>query len=166
MTTSSALESAEGEDDGVASVVSDPQLWIKLLACLPSFIHGSSPESRPMSAPPLASRYGFASLFALSTPPESHRPPFHLSPTASPASCSAPSSWWGVALHLGHPLGVPALSNFRCSLGVSLFIRSYGVLLSLLCFLRLFAAAALLRRSRGLRVSVLRSTAVPPVISA
>ena len=78
VTSSSAPESAEGEHDDVASVVSNPPVVDKTLARLPSFIHGSSPESRPLSNPPLP-RNGFASLFSLSTPPESHCPPFRLS---------------------------------------------------------------------------------------
>ena len=36
----------------------------------------------------------------------------------------------------GSPSGVPVLSDFRCSQGVSLLVRSYRVLLSLLSFLR------------------------------
>ena len=44
----------------------------------------------------------------------------------------------GFALRLGHPPG-SLRSDFRCSLGVSLIVRSYRVLLSLLCFLWLLS---------------------------
>ena len=57
---SSTLESAEEEDDDVASVVPNPPVVNKTLARLASFIHDSYPESRPLSAPPW---YGFESLF-------------------------------------------------------------------------------------------------------
>ena len=48
-----------------------PPVMDKTLAHLASFIYDSYPESRPLSAPPLAPWFDFPSLLALSTP-ESH----------------------------------------------------------------------------------------------
>ena len=97
-------------DDDLASVVSNPWLWINSLfsPCL---------LSRVSSAPPLAPWSDFASLFVLSTP-ESHRPP----------SISLPRLLWlrvlirqaggggggGVCAASGSPSRIPAPSNFRC----------------------------------------------------
>ena len=154
---------SEEGDDEVALVVS--LVVDKTLARLASFIHDSYPESHLLSAPPLTPWYDFATLLVLSTP-ESHRPPFRLSPTASPASFSGPSSrGGGVCAASGSPSGVPALYDFHCSLGLSLFVRSYKVLLSILYFLRLLAAVPL-RWSGGLQVSILGTTSASPVISA
>ena len=77
---SSTPEPAEEEDDNVASVVSNPTVVDKTLAQLASFIHDMYPESRPLSAPLLAARCSFESLFVLSDPPESNRPCFDLYP--------------------------------------------------------------------------------------
>ena len=141
----------------------------KTLATLASFIHGSYPESRPLSAPPLASQYDFASLLALSTPPESHRLPFHLSPMASPASCSGPSSWGGggvVLCCVRVTLRGPCALRFFAVRWVWAFLFYHiRVWLSILYFLWLLAAVPL-RWSGGLPLSVLGTTTASPVISA
>ena len=90
----------------------------KTLARLASFIHDSYPESHLLSAPPLAPWYDFATLLVLSTP-ESHRPPFRLSPTASPASFSGPSSMGGGGLRC-----VWVTLRGPCALRFSLFAGS------------------------------------------
>ena len=98
------------EDDAQASVASNP--WFSL----------NSPESRPLSAPP---RSDFTSLFALSTP-ESRCPPSVSLPQLRVLICR------GGCTTSGSPSGVPALPDFRFWLGLSLFVRSYRVLLSVL----------------------------------
>ena len=50
------------------------------LVRLAGFIHERYPESHPLSAPQIAPRCGFESLYAVSDPPESSRPHFHLYP--------------------------------------------------------------------------------------
>ena len=76
----SALEQVEVEDDDTDSVTSNPPVVDKTLVRLANFIHESYPESRLLSAPPLAQRCGFESLFAISDPPELTRPRFRLYP--------------------------------------------------------------------------------------
>ena len=71
---------AEEEDDNGASVVSNPPVVDKSVARLATFIHDEYLESRPLSAPLLAPRCGFESLYALSEPSESTHPRFRLYP--------------------------------------------------------------------------------------
>ena len=76
--SSSTAEQAEEEEDDAASVVSSPLVMNKALARLAAFIRDESSKSRPLSAPPLAPRCSFESLFA--DPPELTRPRFRLYP--------------------------------------------------------------------------------------
>ena len=76
----SALEQAEEEDDDVDLMTSNPLAVDKTLVCLANFVHERYLESRPLSAPPLALRCGFESLFAVSDLPEPTRPCFRLYP--------------------------------------------------------------------------------------
>ena len=125
------------KEDG-DSVVSIPQLWTGLsLTLLLSFvpiIRISSSFSTSCSALQV---WSFSSG---STPLGQSRPCFHLSPTASLASCSGPSSCWGGEGGLccvRVTLQVPALYDFCCWLGAIYLVRSYWVLSFILYFLRL-----------------------------
>ena len=97
----------------MASMISTPQLWIKL-SHLASFIHDSYPKSRLLSAPPLAPWFNFASLLAPPTP-ESHCLPWLLwlrvlvrqgvcvCVCACVCVCVGGGGGGEVALRLGHP---------------------------------------------------------------
>ena len=136
----------------------------KTLARLPSFIHDSSPESCPLlrslsgTILHLCSccRLCLSHIVRLSVSiPRLLRLRVPVRQAAGGGDFCAAS---------GSPFGVPVLYNFRCSLSVSLFVRLYRVLLSMLYFLWLLAAV-LLRRSGGFRVSVLGTTIASPMIS-
>ena len=116
--------------------MSDSPVMDKTLAHLVSFVQEQYPESRPLSSPPLAPlcRFG-ASL-----------PGLPLESSLVNVSASLPrllqfrvlvrqGGGGGGCAASGSPTGVPALYDFRCSQGVSLLVRLYRVLLSLLSFL-------------------------------
>ena len=69
----SAPEQAEEDEDDEDSVTYNPPVVDKTLVRLANFIHEYYLESRLLSAPPLAPRCGFESLFSVSDPPESTR---------------------------------------------------------------------------------------------
>ena len=136
----------------------------KTLARLASFIHDSYPESHPLSA---RSAVQFCIFVSTVDSPASHCPLFRLFHgffgfVFWSVKLGGGGGWFCTAS--GSPSRIPALYGFRCSLGLSLFVQSYSVLLSILYFLRLLAAVPLCQ-SGGLRVSVLGATIASPVIS-
>ena len=77
----SAPEQAEEEEEDDADLVtSNLPVVDETLVRLTNFIHERYPESCPLSAPPLAPRCSFESLFVVSDPPESTRLCFRLYP--------------------------------------------------------------------------------------
>ena len=76
----SAPEQVEEEEDDVVLVVFNPLVVDKTLVRLADFIHERYPESHPLSAPQIAQWCGFESLYAVTDPPGSSRPRFHLYP--------------------------------------------------------------------------------------
>ena len=103
----SSRKQPEEEGDDNDSVASHPPVVDKMLVCLASFIHDRYPESRPLSSP--VASWSVLNLLALSTPPESHHPPFRLSlPWLLWLRVLVRQAWGGgggFVLHLGHPPG-------------------------------------------------------------
>ena len=111
--------SGKGLKEDGDSVVSIPQLQTGLSLTLPLSFVPIIRISSSFSAS--CSVLQVRSFSSGSTPRGQSRPHFHLSPTASLASCSGPSSCGGgegVCNVSGSPSRVPALYDFHCWLGV------------------------------------------------